>query len=90
MAARSGPKSIYKADEDAWLQPAFDEYIALIRDDPANLKAQGAFKNKKTEEFLEKFQTQLVDTDRGIEPNPVTDVDKWRKVSHAALLSRRT
>lgn len=81
MSTRSGPKSFYKADEEAWLQSAFEEYIGLVKDKPTDLAAQRSLKNEKTEEFLKKFESQLMDVERKVEPNPVTDIDKWRKVS---------
>ena len=79
MTGRSGPKSLYKSDEQAWLDSAINEYLVLDRDRPTDA---AKLKEKKTEEFLELFQTQLVDASRNLEKSPVTEIDLWRTVSN--------
>jgi hypothetical protein len=81
MSARSGPKSVYKPDEEQWLQSAFDVYMKLVLEKPADHDAQRKLKDKKVEEFLTKFESQLIDENRKVEPSAVTEIGKWRTVS---------
>jgi len=84
-----GPKSVYKPDEDKWLQPAFDKYMSLGSDKPEDCAAQRVFLDQKTKEFLTKFGAQLIDKHHQLEPKPVTDIDSWRVVSslHSSFAS---
>jgi hypothetical protein len=79
MPSRSGPKSLYKSDEEAWLDSAINEYLVLVRDKPTDA---AVFKEKKMEDFLKHFQTQLVDPNRNLEKIPVMEIGLWRTVSH--------
>jgi hypothetical protein len=78
MPSRSGPKSLYKPDEEAWLDTAVNQYLTLVQDKPSDAPA---LKDEKTEEFLKCFQTQLVDPNRNMEKTAVTEIEKWRIVS---------
>jgi len=80
---RSGPKSLYKSDEEAWLALAISEYLALAQDKP---EEASSLKDKKTEEFLELFETQLVDPNRNLEKSAVTEIENWRTVSDFDVL----
>jgi hypothetical protein len=81
MVGRPGPKTLYKPDEEAWLDSASNEHLALIRDKPSDTTAHKAFSDKKTEEFLTKFGDKLLDKDRGMEEEPFTNIAQWREVS---------
>jgi hypothetical protein len=81
MVSRPGPKTLYKPNEEAWLDSASNEHLALIRDKPSDTTAHKAFRDKKTKEFLTKFRHQLLEKDRGMEEVPFTEIAQWREVS---------
>ena len=75
--ARSGPHSLYTPAEREWLDPVIEEFVRLISKNLKDAARSRAYKASKVEEFLKKFESQLVDSER---KNPVTDIGKWRKV----------
>jgi hypothetical protein len=81
MKTRAGPRTLYKPDEEAWLESPFDEYLALVSDKPREFAAHKRFRDERTEKFLDKFKPQLIDEHRGMELTPLTDIGKWRVVS---------
>ena len=78
MAPHAGPKSIYKTNEDEWFASVLKEYLSLLEENPSDA---ATLKEKKTEDFLKEFETQLIDPNRKLELVPITDIGKWRTVS---------
>src|SRR5580698_3555852 len=70
VMARSGPRSVYTAEEYEWLEPVLQEYVRLVNTNPKDATRNRNYKVSKIEEFVMTFESQLVDPEH---KNPITD-----------------
>jgi hypothetical protein len=74
MATRPGPRSIYQADEHAWLDPVLKAYLDLEAES-ASAATLRKFRDDKTEEFLTEFEAQLVAPNLNKEVTAVIEIE---------------